>query len=133
MWYRAAVKIRQNVLKVRQLILLGLVLRVMVPVGLMPASPSDGWYLKLCPEGMSISSMVAMPEHGHHDHHGHGGDEEASFAQCDFAGFSSLAASGTSETSEFSILYNSPFKAAPAAGYDRDFTYSYRPRAPPLS
>lgn len=125
-------KTHRHMFKIRQLILLGLVLRVVVPVGFMPANLGDGWYLKLCPEGMSVNSMVALLGHHHHYHH-HAHDEEASFDQCDLAGFSSLAALSANNTPEFSILYVTPVAVIPVDRYDRDTLISYRPRAPPIS
>ncbi|MEM9620901.1 MAG: hypothetical protein AAF993_04580 [Pseudomonadota bacterium] len=61
---------------------LSLSLHIFVPPGFMPASVSDGWYLKWCPDGMPAEVMHALFGHAHHHAH----DSDASFAQCDLSG-----------------------------------------------
>ena len=73
------------------LTLIGLLLRVIVPVGFMPASLSDGWYLKWCPGGMHGSVLAVLLDHEHHHHHA---DDSARDVQCDLGNaFSSPAMS----------------------------------------
>lgn len=54
-----------------RLALLGMLLRIAVPAGYMPAALADGWYLQLCPDGLSAAAMVALFGEGHR-HHGVG-------------------------------------------------------------
>lgn len=65
-----------------RLVLVGLVLRVAVPGGFMPADLDDGWFLKLCPDGMPMSVMMALLGHDHHHHH----DDSTPYQQCDLGG-----------------------------------------------
>jgi len=77
--------------------LLAMLLRILVPTGFMPGSLASGWYLVLCPDGISSSTMaVLMGESGHHHHHMPQGDTGTSkdneYKQCDLgSGFSSAA------------------------------------------
>lgn len=74
-----------------RLALVGLLLRVLVPVGFMPASVSDGWYLQWCPGSTPGSVLAALLDHGGHQHHG---DDSAPYVQCDLgSAFSSPATS----------------------------------------
>ncbi|MEQ9451034.1 MAG: hypothetical protein RJQ07_05565 [Pseudomonadales bacterium] len=57
-----------------------LLMRVAIPAGLMPNQ--DGWFLKICPDGMPARvAAVFGDEHAHH----HQPDNELS-AQCDLSG-----------------------------------------------
>lgn len=67
-----------------RLVLVGLVLRVAVPAGFMPTNLDDGWFLKLCPDGMSMSVMMALLGHDHHHHHD--GQDSDPYQQCDLGG-----------------------------------------------
>lgn len=69
-----------------RLVLVGLVLRVAVPAGFMPTNLDDGWFLKLCPDGMSMSVMTALLGHDHHHHHQLGGEDTEPYQQCDLGG-----------------------------------------------
>lgn len=74
-----------------------MLLRIAVPAGYMPSSLAEGWYLKLCPDGISASVMMAlMGQQDHSHHHSHSmdqdGSSEQSFDQCDLgSGFASAA------------------------------------------
>ena len=70
------------------LLLTTLLLRIAVPVGYMPTSVSGGWYLEICPDGLTPAVMqVFMGEHHHHHHHG-SDDGKAAPVFCDLgAGF----------------------------------------------
>jgi len=71
---------------VTRLTLAALALRIVVPAGFMPASISDGWFIQLCPQGLSPAAMELLhPGHGqsdndhsgHDDHHAqHGGQPD---------------------------------------------------------
>lgn len=54
----------------------------MVPVGLMPQATSDGWWLKICPDGMPHSVMMALSGHEHHHHEA----ETETYQPCDLGG-----------------------------------------------
>lgn len=81
--------------------LLAILLRAFVPTGFMPSSLASGWYLMLCPDGISGSVLMALLEdqqdHSHHHMHGQGdgtpGSDSAEisgFSQCDLgSGYSS--------------------------------------------
>jgi len=60
----------------------GLMLRVVIPAGLMPSAVGDGWPLKICPDGISVELMVELfgDAHAHHKAEG-----DANFAQCEFS------------------------------------------------
>ena len=61
---------------------LAMALRVMVPVGFMPSSTANGWYLELCPDGLPTQVMVAL----FGEHHAHHGGDDNSFYECDYGG-----------------------------------------------
>ncbi len=65
-----------------RLVLVGLLLRIAVPAGFMPTTLDDGWFLKLCPDGMPMSVMMALLGHDHHHH----GEEPSPYQQCDLGG-----------------------------------------------
>lgn len=81
--------------------LLAILLRAAVPAGFMPGSLTSGWYLVLCPDGISSSAMMALlgeqQDHSHHHMHAQGSgtpgsdsSANASFNQCDLgSGYSS--------------------------------------------
>lgn len=79
------------------LALLATLLRVAVPAGFMPASVADGWYLKLCSDGISDAVMMALlgqsdHHHQHADAPGHDSGSGQTFDQCDLgSGFASAA------------------------------------------
>jgi hypothetical protein len=49
-----------------------LALRVIMPVGYMPASAGSGLLFELCPEGLPVAVMNAISGGEHHHHHGGG-------------------------------------------------------------
>ena len=83
--------------RVLSYLLLGtLLLRVLVPAGFMPTDVSGGWYLEICPDGLTPAAMqVFMGDdhqyHHHHGHHNHADNaESANPVFCDLgAGFAS--------------------------------------------
>jgi hypothetical protein len=86
--------------------LLAMLLRILVPTGYMPGSLASGWYLVLCPDGISSSTMaVLMGESGHHHHHAsHGSHGKATptlndeYKQCDLgSGFASATIDQSAE------------------------------------
>jgi len=120
------------------LALSGVLLRILVPAGFMPADVGDGWYLKLCPDGMPASTMVALFGHHHHHHaDGHADGQEEHFAadmlQCDLGG--GLSADTVAYGVQLSV-------AVAATGIDetqpvapatvRALPSAYHPRAPPV-
>jgi len=67
----------------RVLFLATFALRVLVPAGLMPADMTDGWFLKLCPDGVSAEWMAGLNGDHHHHHHEEDGAQDSS---CELGG-----------------------------------------------
>ncbi len=63
-------------------------LRALVPVGFMPAAVGQGWFLQLCPQGMSEAAMAVLlgKQHHHHHHQTQGKAQSASPVQCELGG-----------------------------------------------
>ena len=62
---------RRN-LALAPLLLAALLLRAIVPVGLMPSAVADGSFLTLCPDSFGSAAITALlGEHAHHNHHQH--------------------------------------------------------------
>lgn len=97
----------------------------------MPGALSDGWYLKLCPDGMPANVMLALLGH---EHHHHDADAQiASFAQCDLGGIgvadAPLVATGCSvPTPELVTAAN----VAPLLTAITNVSFTYLSRAPPV-
>ena len=115
----------------------GLLLRVMVPAGLMPADTDSGWYLKICPDGMPVAVMVAVfgDQHAHHHHHDGGhSDHSTDYQQCDLG--SALAADAATGGYQgltnqlLAVTADAVIWLAPTTAVR---TYALLPRAPPLS
>ena len=138
-------------LRLLQLALLAtLVLRVLVPVGYMPAALSAGWPVQLCPDGLSSAAMTALlgEQHQHHGmhampvgaHHGdHGVTEQpqpsvdATPGQCDLAAFSGAVAPATSAVTLLPPRIHATVVTAVATLHVRSVAYErYRSRAPPV-
>ena len=122
------VKTSRNLLKARQLALLGLLLHALVPTGFMAASLDEGWYVKPCYENSPANTML---EHG--DHHHHANDDEASFEQCDLGGFSSLAEIQPDSAAGFLVFSAAPALIVASDRHSRITSFSYLARAPPTS
>jgi len=106
-----------------------LLLRVAVPVGFMPASLADGWYLELCADGLPTPVVVALFGE-HHAHHGDTG--ETAVYHCDYGG--GAAGAWLLECTVFPWVYpavsHQPLAAnVPLAADAR--LYAFRARAPP--
>lgn len=56
--------------------LLAFCLRALIPGGLMPAATADGWFLQLCPKGLSAASISVLVGDSHHHHHHHADSAE---------------------------------------------------------
>ena len=63
--------------------LFAVLMQLVVPVGLMPQATSEGWWLKVCPDGIPASVMMEVFGHDHHHHHGH---DTETYEQCDLGG-----------------------------------------------
>jgi len=58
--------------------LAALLLRALVPAGLMAAPVAEGWLFQICPSGMAMPSYMALLGQSHHaDHSGHAQHEAA--------------------------------------------------------
>ena len=51
------------------LLLAALILRIAVPVGYMPNDTSEGWYLAICPDGLTAGKMSVLAAGSGHHHH----------------------------------------------------------------
>jgi hypothetical protein len=61
-----------------------LLLRLLVPVGTMPAALAEGWFLKLCPDGLPAETLARLLGESHHHHHHQGeGERSAAPVRCD--------------------------------------------------
>lgn len=113
------------------LLLAGFLLQTAIPVGYMPANINDGWFVKLCPQGMSADVMAAVLGEHHHHHHD---EDEASFLQCDLGGvIGAVLLQNNTEQDQI------PFTNL-AATATTDLVYTgtnrglwIRPRAPPVT
>ena len=113
-----------------RLLLTSMLLRIAVPTGFMPAALEDGWYLKVCPDGLSMQTMMAVFGH----QHAHHGDEDEQFVQCDLGGgLGALAV--LADVQGLPVLAVPPLASPPVdvflSAASRE--YNQRPRAPPLS
>jgi hypothetical protein len=119
--------------KLLSLALLGLLLRVAVPAGYMPASVSGGWYLQLCPDGVPATVMAALSGHAHAHHQEHdGGDAGRSYVQCDLGtGLSNAVALQQPFGVSPSPAIDSPQLPAIVSRLEHTSLRAYRSRAPP--
>jgi hypothetical protein len=83
-----------------------MLLRILVPAGYMPGALTSGWYLVLCPDGISSSVMaVLMGESSHHHHHMPQGESGSSadndYKQCDLG--SGFAGATIYESADFAL------------------------------
>ena len=70
--------------RLARLVLLGMMLRVAVPAGFMPADLSGGWYLRLCPEDVPAHVIAALLGHAHHAHDA--AEPEGGYVPCELGG-----------------------------------------------
>ena len=113
-----------------RILITGFVLRVVIPPGLMPAELNDGWFLKLCPDGVAAAWMESVLGHSHAHH----GADETVPENCEL-GSGLNAPFATSDP-----LQATAFTAAPAAAtvlHHRVVAsrtiHAHHPRAPPFS
>jgi len=66
-----------------RLALLAFLLRLVVPLGTMPAALSDGWFLQLCPDGLPGPVMARLLGETHHHHHHDGANADTTPVRCD--------------------------------------------------
>lgn len=122
--------IRKRSKRALRLVLASFLLQTAIPLGYMPASIEDGWFVKLCPNGLSAAWVSALLG----DQHKHHSDDESVFAQCDLGGGlgNPVALSDFAGTAAYSapesILPVSDY--LPATGISH---YRPRPRSPPVS
>jgi hypothetical protein len=108
-----------------------LLLRVAVPAGFMPASADDGWYLKLCPDGVPTEIMEALFGH---DHSHHQGGHEQTFVQCELGsvlGGEGIVGTFAETTPDFDA--GLPVVDVSPTFILASFWYAFRSRAPPHS
>lgn len=117
----------------RLLVLAAFALRVLVPVGYMPTAVSGGWFLQLCPDGVSAQVMAGLMGSGHAHHHHHADDSGSAEPQrCDLGGVLSaefakaeIPSLPQGEASELARLGGESSSAVSL------ILHAYRSRAPP--
>lgn len=128
---------RRN-LALAPLLLVALLLRAIVPVGLMPSAVADGSFLTLCPDSFGSAAITALlGEHAHHNHHQHhdpaaSGVSAANPERCALG--EGLASAATVDAPAIAILTPAPatfsHPAAPPAPAT-PVRLGYHARAPP--
>jgi len=68
-------------------VLAALFIRAAIPVGLMAVDTRDGWYLSICPEGLSRQAQKVLVPHQHDDDP----DHVSTGLYCDLASLMPLA------------------------------------------
>ncbi|MFK7915321.1 MAG: hypothetical protein AB8B93_15515 [Pseudomonadales bacterium] len=146
--------VKTALLRVLQISLLAvLLLRVLVPVGYMPAALADGWPVQLCPDGLSSAAMTALlgEQHQHHKmhsmvsmshegahHEGHmmaadpAPAAQAVPGQCDLAAFSGAVAPPAIAAAMLAPVTETAVATAVTTLHVRSVAFErYRGRAPP--
>ncbi|NKC01112.1 MAG: hypothetical protein GKR90_21815 [Pseudomonadales bacterium] len=49
----------------------------------MPGDISEGWYLQICPDGLTSTEVMVLTGDEHHHHHGH---DDARLIDCELGG-----------------------------------------------
>jgi hypothetical protein len=113
-----------------------LVLRLLVPVGTMPAALADGWFLKLCPDGLPVETLARLLGESHHHHHHPGaGEAKSSPVRCDLG----AALSGDVIKPDLDVAVFPPsvfadrFMPAAVSWRDSPSLPPFRSRAPPAA
>jgi hypothetical protein len=119
----------------RWLVIAAFALRILVPVGYMPSAVSGGWFLQLCPDGLSAHVMTRLlgGAHAHHHLHQVGETSAAKPLQCDLG--SALSAElGKAETLALIPVGASepPQTFGESSPADSLLLHAFRSRAPPV-
>lgn len=112
--------------------LLFFALRAIVPAGLMPAAVTDGWFLQLCPDGLSDSVMRVLMDDAHHHHHHEESKAASSSMDCELGG-GVAAMPGCIESTLSSVPSAEPryLLSLPECAPDASYPGATQPRAPP--
>jgi hypothetical protein len=111
-----------------RLILAAMLLRVLVPAGLMPAGHEGSWHLEICPDGLPGRVVAALLGHDHVHHT----ENATAFQYCDLgAAFAGSFLVGDAD--ELILTHGSTpeqtlGELSPAT---LTATYAFRPRGPP--
>jgi hypothetical protein len=115
-----------------------LALRVIMPVGYMPASLADGLPFVLCPDGVFSAGQFSSDAQssGHHQHSvqdGNGSNHDGSGGgeTCQFGSAFGAAAPFTELDQNTLIFEQILVRAVPAAVFRSSIAQPYRARAPP--
>lgn len=112
-----------------RVILGSFLLQTAIPVGYMPAAVEDGWFVKLCPSGLSVEWMTTLLGHNH-DHHSEG---EESFVQCELGGGLGAPTMQHESPDMSASVEASAILPMPDVFQATSVTYSaHRPRSPPV-
>ena len=106
--------------------------RLLTPVGYMPASPGSGLLFELCPDGLPTEVIRALAGGGHHHHHHHSGpDTDSASHQCP-VGHMLLAALAVDTGSASEPVIDAPiFSVTRLATQFTRHLQAYESRAPP--
>lgn len=120
-------------------LLIALLARIAVPAGFMPADTAQGWFLELCPQGLTAPAMVALlgDNPGRHHHHQSLGkaatapDAPDYDSHCLLSGFgmAALPAGGLDLPDSFAV--GEPIATLPVLARLQSPAAAYRSRAPP--
>lgn len=113
-----------------------LLLRLLVPVGTMPAALAGGWFLQLCPDGLPAETLARLLGDSHHHHHHavESGERSATPVRCDLG----AALSGDALKPDVGVasvsppVFAEPFDATDLGFEDGPSFPPFRSRAPPL-
>ncbi len=84
------------------LLLAALLIRAAIPVGLMAVDTHDGWYLSICPEGLSREAQKVLVPHQHDDD----SDHASTGLYCDLASLMPLAMTAEVSLAETFVVGN---------------------------
>jgi hypothetical protein len=118
----------------RWLVIAAFALRVLVPVGYMPTAISGGWFLQLCPDGLSAQGMMRLLGGGHGHHHHHADDAgSAEPLKCDL-GASLSAELGKVDAMALPNGETAELPRVAGEAFPSDFLIllAFRSRAPPI-
>jgi len=110
-------------------LLVALLCRAVIPAGLMAADPHDGWYLSICPEGLSRQAQKVLVPHQHDDD----SDHASTGLYCDLASLMPLAMTAEMPIAETFVVGNHRLLGNPSHSHWLDpLNPALGARAPPF-
>ena len=111
------------------LLLAALLIRAAIPVGLMAVDTHDGWYLSICPEGLSREAQKVLVPHQHDDD----SDHASTGLYCDLASLMPLAMTAEVSLAETFVVGNHRLLGNPSHSHWLDpLNPALGARAPPF-